>query len=200
MMLHMSAKRISVQLPPYLDDWVSGQALREHRSVSAQVLTIVENARRAQLSPPTPPAPPSSPRPARGTRLPEDFEVTPEMAAWAQENCPRLLVVGRGGTETEKFRDYWRAAPGAKGVKKDWPATWRNWMRKAEQDLAAHPPRQSHQPSEEEFEALRNNWARPLDVRGEVANGARTDGRPGAVHRPALPGTEDQPGDGGRLV
>jgi len=28
------------------------------------------------------------------------------------------------------FRDYWRAQPGNKGVKADWPATWRNWCRR----------------------------------------------------------------------
>jgi hypothetical protein len=27
------------------------------------------------------------------------------------------------------FRDYWIAQPGAKGVKLDWDATWRNWVR-----------------------------------------------------------------------
>ena len=27
--------------------------------------------------------------------------------------------------------DYWTAAPGQRGVKLDWNATWRNWMRRA---------------------------------------------------------------------
>ncbi len=27
--------------------------------------------------------------------------------------------------------DYWRSQPGQKGVKVDWRATWRNWMRTA---------------------------------------------------------------------
>ena len=30
----------------------------------------------------------------------------------------------------DTFRDYWRAQPGQKGVKTDWPATWRNWCRR----------------------------------------------------------------------
>jgi hypothetical protein len=29
----------------------------------------------------------------------------------------------------ERFADYWRAVPGAKGRKTDWLATWRNWVR-----------------------------------------------------------------------
>jgi len=64
----------------------------------------------------------------QGTRLPDDFEVTPEMVAWFREHCPHV----DGKSETEKFRDYWRAKPGKDGRKLDWPATWRNWMRTAE--------------------------------------------------------------------
>jgi len=29
----------------------------------------------------------------------------------------------------DAFRDYWIAQPGSKGVKADWMATWRNWVR-----------------------------------------------------------------------
>lgn len=29
----------------------------------------------------------------------------------------------------DSFRDYWISTPGAKGVKLDWMATWRNWVR-----------------------------------------------------------------------
>jgi hypothetical protein len=34
------------------------------------------------------------------------------------------------GVELEKFRDWARSAPGQKGVKADWDATWRNWVRR----------------------------------------------------------------------
>lgn len=37
---------------------------------------------------------------------------------------------GKAAAELEKFRDYWAAQPGQKGVKTDWPATWRNWVRR----------------------------------------------------------------------
>jgi len=50
------------------------------------------------------------------------------MAAWAAEKIPPDVDVLE---ETQKFRDYWVAAPGARGVKLDWEATWRNWMRNA---------------------------------------------------------------------
>lgn len=60
----------------------------------------------------------------RGTRIPDDFAVTPEMVAWAVENCPGL----DGRTETEKFVNYWRSKTGKDATKLDWEATWRNWL------------------------------------------------------------------------
>ena len=34
-------------------------------------------------------------------------------------------------TQMESFQDYWASISGAKGVKCDWLATWRNWIRNA---------------------------------------------------------------------
>lgn len=56
------------------------------------------------------------------------------MVAWARENTPDV----DGRAQTEVFVDYWRAKAGAGGTKLDWPATWRNWMRRA-QEAAARP-------------------------------------------------------------
>lgn len=42
-----------------------------------------------------------------------------------------LIGAERTATELEKFTDYWRAVPGAKGRKLDWSATYRNWIRRA---------------------------------------------------------------------
>ena len=44
----------------------------------------------------------------RGHRLPDDFEVTPEMVSWARERTP--LVDGQ--RSTEMFRNHWAAATG----------------------------------------------------------------------------------------
>lgn len=60
------------------------------------------------------------------------------MIEWARTNTPLV-----GAKETLAFVDYWRGAPGGKGVKLDWPATWRNWMRKAQQDAERRPARAS---------------------------------------------------------
>lgn len=70
--------------------------------------------------------PPASGR-KRATRLPDEFAVTPEMVGWARDNAPGI----DGRYETAKFIDYWRGKSGKDATKTDWPATWRNWMRKA---------------------------------------------------------------------
>lgn len=72
-------------------------------------------------------SPPDSGDPKRGTRLPDDFTITAELADWAARETPHIDVA----TETEKFCDYWRAKTGKDATKLDWVATWRNWMRNA---------------------------------------------------------------------
>lgn len=60
----------------------------------------------------------------RGTRIPEDFELTIERMAVA-------LTESLDPDRTfKKFCDYWRSTPGAKGRKSDWDATWRVWCLK----------------------------------------------------------------------
>lgn len=68
----------------------------------------------------------------RGTRLPEPFEVSEDMKLWVVQNAPHV----KAWDQHERFCDYWRGVPGQRGVKLDWVGTWRNWMRKAEDDAA----------------------------------------------------------------
>ena len=63
-----------------------------------------------------------------GTRLPDDFTLTPDMRSWSAKNSPHV----NQDREFERFCDYWRAKPGKDGRKLDWVSTWRNWMRTAE--------------------------------------------------------------------
>lgn len=58
-------------------------------------------------------------RPAK--KCPVDFEVTPELIAWAATDCPGFQL----DRATAKFRDHTFKNPIT-----DWPATWRNWIRK----------------------------------------------------------------------
>lgn len=70
----------------------------------------------------------------RGSRLSPDWQLPPDWSAWATSeglNNPQA--------DGDKFRDYWIGAAGAKGVKLDWQATWRNWVRKAVADQATRP-------------------------------------------------------------
>ena len=83
------------------------------------------------------------PRPAksdrRGRRLPD---------GWAPTRTPGNLGMEAGHDpawlerELDRFRDYWAAQPGAKGRKSDWDATWRNWLRRAD-DYEPLRPRSS---------------------------------------------------------
>ena len=62
----------------------------------------------------------------RGTRLPGD---------WRPDGEGMRYAAGRGfgperiGELIEAFRDYWAARPGAGGVRCDWAAVWRTWVR-----------------------------------------------------------------------
>lgn len=66
----------------------------------------------------------------RGTRLP---------AGWIPPEAVRRSMLDRypGRSAqwwldlTDAFTDYWKGAPGQRGVKRDWDATWRNWVRNA---------------------------------------------------------------------
>jgi uncharacterized protein YdaU (DUF1376 family) len=61
----------------------------------------------------------------RGSRLASDWFLTKAMGDWATQERPDLDV----RQVAEQFKDYWVAQAGQKGVKLDWDATWRNWVR-----------------------------------------------------------------------
>lgn len=67
-----------------------------------------------------------SKRIARGTRIPPDFSIDDEDREFAAAlGIPPDAV----DAETPRFIDYWSSVAGAKGVKLNWKATWRNRMR-----------------------------------------------------------------------
>jgi hypothetical protein len=61
----------------------------------------------------------------RGTRLSADWRPSEGLIAYAanQGMSPAHIAL-----ESEKFKNYWTAKSGAGAVKRDWPATWRNWI------------------------------------------------------------------------
>ena len=61
----------------------------------------------------------------RGSRLPQDFFFPKEWCDFLVEQRPEL----NAQKTFDQFKDYWIAQAGQKGVKLDWFATWRNWVR-----------------------------------------------------------------------
>ena len=62
----------------------------------------------------------------KGTRLPKDWQPTAEFIDFCKQERPDLNVQ----MVVNEFRDYWVSKAGADGVKLDWLATWRNWVRR----------------------------------------------------------------------
>ena len=58
------------------------------------------------------------------------------MTAWARQKAPEVDLV----KATEEFVDYWAGVPGSKGVKLDWPGTWRNWIRRRQEWIDEKKP------------------------------------------------------------
>lgn len=64
----------------------------------------------------------------KGSRLPKDWILPADWISEAKKIKPELsnkqiIFIAEG------FKDWWISAAGAKGVKADWLATWRNWIR-----------------------------------------------------------------------
>jgi hypothetical protein len=75
----------------------------------------------------------------RATRLPDVWPLTDELLEIAQRTridagLPAIDVQ----LEHSKFTDYWHAKSGKDATKRDWPATWRNWIRNARTTESRH--------------------------------------------------------------
>lgn len=77
----------------------------------------------------------SKPRPSK--KAPEGFILTDEMRQWVADNCPGV----NAESETAKFRDHTFGTP-----RVDWLGTWRNWLRRAHEDLGRRPPQRPSTP------------------------------------------------------
>ncbi|HSV73524.1 MAG TPA: YdaU family protein [Chthonomonadales bacterium] len=98
----------------------------------------------------------AAPRPERsprGSRLPLDWQPDATLTAWTTSTRPDLDQTA----VLAEFRDYWAAIPGQRGAKLDWPATWRNWIRRTG---AAKRPGTPYDPIATAHEAMRIMAAR----------------------------------------
>ena len=85
---------------------------------------------------PQAPPPPKKEPSTRGTRIPENFTITPAMYEWATNKGLTIDL----HHATEKFINHWTAST-KNATKRDWVAAWRNWML-GDQEKAA--PRMDH--------------------------------------------------------
>lgn len=83
-------------------------------------------------------------RASRGTRLPIDFQPHPNILELARSLG---FTDAQYWDHFERFCDYWRGVSGAKGVKLDWNATWRNRVKdladRLRSKLNGQPPKNS---------------------------------------------------------
>lgn len=123
----------------------------------------------------------------RATRLPPDWAPSERDAQWLRDKWPgvtRSIV----DTELEKFRNYWIAKSGQGATKRDWSATWKNWMITAQERTGT--ARQIRQPVETVSQAARalREELENAERQGDARSDRTIDGRlssPGERRRPA---------------
>ena len=71
----------------------------------------------------------------RGSRLPADWNPSDVDKQFCKTERPDLDPE----KTADRFRDYWVSQPGSKGVKLNWSATWRNWVRNETRYASAQP-------------------------------------------------------------
>lgn len=89
-------------------------------------------------------AQPARKRQRTGERLPHNWNPSRELIDTMRAECPHIDI----HAEHLKFRDYWIAQPGQRGVKLDWEATWRNWIRTAAERTPKGGPTKQQQTDE----------------------------------------------------
>lgn len=97
---------------------------------------------------------------ATGHRLPDGWMPPQPVVAQMRSDHPHVNLK----SEHEKFVDYWRAQPGAKGRKVDWPATWRNWIRRAAEQQTTRR-NGNHRPTTDERVARLQAMKTPTDTK-----------------------------------
>jgi hypothetical protein len=65
----------------------------------------------------------------KGAPLPDDWMLPETWRDWALA-CQPSWTTGHCNLVAAQFRDYWIAQPGQRALKRNWLATWRNWIRR----------------------------------------------------------------------
>ena len=104
-----AAKRAMNKIPTGVEQTLNGRSTDVQPTNNQQPITINHIKGKQQ----------------RGSRLAQDWFLPKPWGEWAQTERPDLNI----RQTAEQFKDYWIAQAGQKGVKLDWAATWRNWVR-----------------------------------------------------------------------
>lgn len=120
-------------------------------------------------------------REPNGTRIPEGWTLSDENWNYASNQGLNPEEIN---LETEKFRNHWLAATGQRATKRDWDATWRNWVLNSKkwggQKNANHNgPRAkpgSHEENFRNFLAAGNSWLHGGEAYPAGGDGVRTGG------------------------
>jgi uncharacterized protein YdaU (DUF1376 family) len=89
---------------------------------------------------------------ARGTRLTQEWIAPQEYIDFCNQERPDLDA----NQIALQFRDYWVSKAGKDGIKADWLATWRNWVRRQEKSKSKYKNK-SDVVSDEQFD----KWLNP---------------------------------------
>lgn len=159
-------------------DTYSGTAANENRDSSG---TAAGQTRTPDATPDAKREANASPKKSRGTRLPGDWFLPVEWGEWAlSEGLGREAI----RSEADKFKDYWNARAGPNGVKLDWQATWRNWIRSAKEKMHVTGTHRTNttqgtkrpDPALEQIARLAGLGATPGDGRGGTRGAGEEDG------------------------
>lgn len=114
---------------------------------------------------------PIKPRERAGTRLPEDWTLPLSWKQWAEEKRPDLNVE----EVADIFKDHWLAHAGKEARKRDWFATWRNWVRRERPQVNPHEKNHRHYRSaaSDNEQAIREFHERQARDRDAAASGGR---------------------------
>jgi uncharacterized protein YdaU (DUF1376 family) len=113
----------------------------------------------------------------RGSRLAKDLIFPEEWFLFCKQERPDLEPL----MTFNKFQDYWISQAGQKGVKLDWFATWRNWVRNTnapKQNPAdivrlTVPPSNEPDPALEKIKADEKTTRPPTAAEREILNSFR---------------------------
>lgn len=104
------------------------------QGIEPPINPLADDERDSKPEKPATAAKPKSQRAKPKRALPLPFLMSDEMLAWAADSVPAVNL----DRETERFIDYWTAEGKSKA---DWDATWRNWMRRAQDNAERGGPR-----------------------------------------------------------